>query len=87
VRVVNVARGPLIDETALAEALGSGQVACAALEVFETEPLPAESRLRQFGDRCLFGSHNSSNTEDAVRRTSLKAIDLMVDFLGASLDK
>ena len=87
VRVVNVARGPLIDETALAEALGSGQVACAALEVFETEPLPAESRLRQFGDRCLFGSHNSSNTEDAVRRTSLKAIDLMVDFLGASLGK
>lgn len=82
VRIVNVARGPLIDETALAEALRSGQVHSVALEVFEVEPLPGESPLRSFGDRCLFGAHNSSNTIDAVRRTSHKAIALLASYLG-----
>jgi D-3-phosphoglycerate dehydrogenase / 2-oxoglutarate reductase len=81
VRVVNVARGPLIDEQSLAKGLESGHVQSAALEVFEIEPLPIESSLRKFGDRCLFGSHNSSNTIDAVRRTSLMAIDLISGFL------
>jgi len=82
VRVVNVARGPLIDETALAKALKTGHVHSAALEVFEVEPLPASSPLRKMGDRCLFGAHNSSNTIDAVRRTSHKAIELLFGFLG-----
>lgn len=81
VRVVNVARGPLIDEAALCECLRTGHVHSAALEVFEIEPLPADSPLRAFSDRCIFGAHNSSNTIDAVTRTSLKAIDLISGFL------
>lgn len=79
VDIVNVSRGPLIDEAALVEALGSGQVSAAALEVFEVEPLSSSSPLRQF-EQCLFGSHNASNTRDAVIRTSTKAINLLLDM-------
>src|SRR5881275_3440289 len=46
VRIINCARGGLIDENALLKALQDGHVACAALDVFETEPLPADSPLR-----------------------------------------
>lgn len=80
-RVVNVARGPLIDELALIEALRSGHVESAALDVFEHEPLSADSPLRQM-EQCIFGSHNGSNTKEAVVRASEKAISLLFDFLG-----
>lgn len=80
VRVINVSRGPVIDEAALIEALQSGQVSSAALDVFEEEPLPISSPLRQF-PRCIFGTHNGSNTLQAVDRTSHRAIDLLFGFL------
>ena len=83
VRVVNVARGALIDESALVTALESGQVSAAALDVFEDEPLPGDSPMRRF-DRCILGSHNGSNTVDAVRRASERAIELLFGFLGVS---
>lgn len=81
VRIVNVARGPLIDERALILALQSEQVHSAALDVFEVEPLPATSPLRSM-ERCIFGSHNGSNTEDAVVRASERATQLLFNFLG-----
>jgi D-3-phosphoglycerate dehydrogenase / 2-oxoglutarate reductase len=80
VRVVNVARGPLIDEQALVAALQSGQVAAAALDVFEIEPMPADSPLRTM-PQCIFGSHNGSNTRDAVRRCSGEAMARLFGFL------
>lgn len=79
VQVINVARGPLIDEQALISALQSGHVTAAALDVFEVEPLPAESPLRGM-PRCIFGSHNGSNTKDAVRRASHEAMKRLFGF-------
>jgi D-3-phosphoglycerate dehydrogenase len=72
--LVNVARGQLVDETALVDALESGQIAAAALDVFEEEPLPAHSPLRNF-PQCVFGSHNASNTAEGVVRASALAVD------------
>ena len=82
-RVVNVSRGPVIDEAALVAALDTGLVHSAALDVFEVEPLPKGSPLRQHPG-CIFGSHNGSNTADAVRRVSLKAADLLFEGLNAT---
>jgi D-3-phosphoglycerate dehydrogenase len=80
VHVVNVARGPLIDEAALVAALQAGHVRAAALDVFEDEPLPAASPLRDM-PQCIFGSHNGSNTQDAVRRASHEAMTRLFGFL------
>lgn len=82
VRVVNVGRGPIIDEPALEAALESGRVFSAALDVFEVEPLPMNSTLRTH-PRCVLGSHNASNTADAVERTSEIAIGKLMGYLGS----
>ncbi|MEM7708757.1 MAG: phosphoglycerate dehydrogenase [Pseudomonadota bacterium] len=79
-RVVNVGRGPVIDEPALESALETGIVYSAALDVFEQEPLPEKSVLR-LHERCVFGSHNASNTQEAVERTSLAAANALFNFL------
>lgn len=83
VRVINVGRGPVIDEPALEAALKSGKIYSAALDVFEVEPLPMDAYLR-IHPRCIFGSHNASNTADAVTRTSEIAIAKLMGFLGVA---
>ncbi|WP_329249820.1 2-hydroxyacid dehydrogenase [Streptomyces sp. NBC_01478] len=55
--VVNVARGPLLDEDALCEALESGQVSAAALDTYAREPLPSASRLFGLTDRLVLTPH------------------------------
>ena len=59
---ISVGRGEVVDETALAEALQRGIIRGAALDVFETEPLPSDSPLWDF-DNCLISSHNADWTE------------------------
>jgi D-3-phosphoglycerate dehydrogenase len=73
VKIVNVARGPLIDEQALIRAQASGIVESCALDVFEEEPPVDSNPLLQHPQNVL-GSHNASNTRDAVVKTSLIAI-------------
>ena len=51
--LVNTARGPIVSEVALVEALRKGKIGCAALDVTETEPLPPESPLRTFENVVL----------------------------------
>ena len=62
--LVNTSRGPIIDETALAEALRQGKVWGAGLDVFEHEPLPLESPLREF-DNVIFTPHVGANSEES----------------------
>ena len=76
--LINTSRGALVDEVALVGALHDGTLAGAALDVFEVEPLPAESPLRQLS-QCIFGSHNSSNTQDAVDRINALAVANLLD--------
>ena len=80
VRIINVGRGPIIEEASLVAALKAGKVYSAALDVFESEPLPINSYLRSH-PRCILGSHNASNTAEAVSRTSMLAIKNLIEFL------
>ncbi len=62
--VVNVSRGGIVDEAALARALEANKIAGAALDVTEVEPLPADSPLRKF-DNCLITPHMAWYSEEA----------------------
>jgi D-3-phosphoglycerate dehydrogenase len=79
-RLVNVGRGPVVDETALVAALQSGALGGAALDVYEVEPLPSTSPLRDLPNVVL-GAHNGSNTRQAVERASGMAVDNLLAHL------
>lgn len=79
--LINTARGPIIDEPALVQALRNGTIAGAALDVFEQEPLPADSPLRSF-DTCLLAPHNANNSRAAWRRVHTATIANLLDGLG-----
>ena len=79
VRIINCARGGLVDEAALAEAITSGHVAGAALDVFETEPA-TESPL--FGlENVVCTPHLGAATAEAQENVALQVAEQMSDFL------
>jgi D-3-phosphoglycerate dehydrogenase len=78
--VVNTCRGGLIDEDALADALRSGQIGGAALDVFEAEPLPAASPLRDVPNTILT-PHAAWYSPEALRELPAQAARQVVDFL------
>ena len=77
--LINVGRGPIVVGSAVADAIESGHLAGAALDVFEVEPL-ADERLRTLPNLIL-GSHNASNTFEACHRTHEQAIANLIDNL------
>ena len=78
--IVNVARGPLIDESALIDAQAREIVNACALDVFEMEPPLADNPLLNHPANIV-GSHNASNTRDAVIRTSRLVIEKLATFV------
>jgi D-3-phosphoglycerate dehydrogenase len=72
--LINAARGGILDEAALLAAVQSGGMAGAALDVFATEPLPAESPLRT-EDRILLSPHSGGATRQAQARLIAAVVD------------
>ena len=66
--VLNTARGKVLDEKALARAIGEGRIRGAAIDAFEEEPLPMDSPLRKLGNRALLSPHSASYTEGGELR-------------------
>ncbi len=83
--IVNTARGGLIDEAALADALAEGRLAGAGLDVFEAEPPLTSNRLFA-SDRVLLSPHSAGLTEECAKRMSLSAMGNIVDFFAGTLD-
>jgi phosphoglycerate dehydrogenase-like enzyme len=78
--LINTARGALVDEAALVRALQENRIAGAALDVFATEPLPADSALRA-APNLLLSPHQSSYARGTGERVSLSAAQSIVDLM------
>ncbi len=79
--LINTARGPIVEETALVAALSSGQVGGAALDVFEFEPLPKDSPLLKM-DNVMLAPHNSNSSPTAWERIHWNTIRNLLEGLG-----
>jgi D-3-phosphoglycerate dehydrogenase len=81
--IVNVARGGLIDEDALAGALRSGQVGATAVDVFEQEPIAPDHPLLAF-ENVVVSSHNANSTIEAIESVHQNTLDNLYAALPAT---
>ncbi len=79
-RIVNCARGGIIDEAALAAALAEGKIAGAALDVYETEPL-GESPLKSIGKEIILTPHLGASTAEAQVNVAIDVAEQIRDVL------
>ena len=79
--LINTARGPIVDEPAIIEALQTGHLGGAALDVFEAEPLPHDSPLLKM-DNVLLAPHNANSSPAAWERVHWNTIKNLLDGLG-----
>ena len=84
--LINTARGPIVDEKALIVALQTGQIAGAALDVFEHEPLPLDSPLLKM-DNVMLAPHNSNSSPAAWERVHWNTIKNLVEGLGLKYEE
>jgi D-3-phosphoglycerate dehydrogenase len=84
--LINTARGPIVDESALTAALRAGGIAGAALDVFEIEPLPADSPLKKM-DNVMLAPHNSNSSPAAWERVHWNTIHNLLTGLGIEYEK
>jgi D-3-phosphoglycerate dehydrogenase / 2-oxoglutarate reductase len=83
--VVNTARGGLVDEVALAEALRSGHLGGAGIEVFNAEPPASDHPL--FGlDQAVLTPHNAALTVECAERMAIASVQNVLDFFAGKLD-
>ncbi len=80
VRIINCARGGIVDESALADAIRDGQVAGAALDVFEQEPPPADHPLRAL-DQVIATPHLGASTAEAQVNVAVAIAQQVSEFL------
>jgi D-3-phosphoglycerate dehydrogenase len=80
VRVLNCARGGIIAEDDLLAAIRSGQVGGAALDVYETEPLPADSLFRSL-PQVIMTPHLGASTEEAQENVGIEVAEAIIDYL------
>jgi len=79
--LINTARGPIVDEADLIAALQDGWIGGAALDVFEVEPLPASSPLKQM-DNVMLAPHNSNSSPAAWERVHWNTIRNLLEEFG-----
>lgn len=84
--LINLARGSVVDEPALISALKSHQIASAALDVFDTEPLPADSSFYQL-DNVFLTPHTASNTVEAGQNMAFGAAKMIDAVLSGQTPK
>jgi D-3-phosphoglycerate dehydrogenase len=80
-RIVNCARGGIIDEAAIAEAVETGVIAGAALDVYAKEPLEADSPLRRVSERLILTPHLGASTEEAQENVAIDVAEQIRDVL------
>lgn len=80
-RIINCARGGIIDEAALAEALKNDQIAGAAVDVYENEPLEENSPLRSLGQKVILTPHLGASTEEAQINVAIDVAEQIRDVL------
>ena len=80
VRIVNCARGGIVNEKALVAALKSGQVGAAGLDVYETEPLPKDSELRS-APNIILTPHIAASTTEAQETVGIEIAEQIADVL------
>ena len=81
--LLNLARGPIIDEKALIEGLRAGEIAGAALDVFEHEPLPADSPLKDM-DNVMLAPHNCNSSPRAWEAVHWSTVNQLLAALKAA---